>query len=304
MARLNISIPSDLAPLVSKWRRKINLSEICAAALRSELAAVESHRSALPLLRKLRRPTGLEQALAERFRLQESWVMTEEVKDEHQIREGLGALAADYLNRNLTHGSVLALGGGRQSWCVAEHMSPRQLEVDIVALGYRQADPHLINAHPNTLITILWLLFSPRARAWMVGSDLKEMLGPAGADSHTARRFVVGSCAPFERDSGLARLLGAEAAADLFSRDAAGDFLYNFFARDGKHIELKFPGKCSVLGPDELRSLSKGPDAKVILVAGGRRKTETIRNTLTAALCNVLITDSGTAKWLLRNTRG
>src|SRR5713226_8814782 len=205
MARLNISIPADLAPLVSKWRRKINLSEICAAALRSELAAVESHRSALPLLRKLRRPTGLEQELAERFHLQESWVMTEEVKDEHQIREGLGALAAEYLNRNRTHGSVLALGGGRQSWCVAEHMSPRQLEVDIVALGYRQADPHLINAHPNTLITILWLLFSPKARAWLIGSNLKELFGSASANGDDTRYFVVGSCAPFEKDSSLAR---------------------------------------------------------------------------------------------------
>jgi DNA-binding transcriptional regulator LsrR (DeoR family) len=302
MARLNISIPSDLAPLVSKWRRKINLSEICAAALRSELAAVESHRSALPLLRKLRRPTGLEQELAERFHLQESWVMTEEVKDEHQIREGLGALAADYLNRSLTHGSVLALGGGRQSWCVAEHMSPRQLEVDIVALGYRQADQHLINAHPNTLITILWLLFSPKARAWLIGSDLKELFGSASTNAASARYFVVGSCAPFERDSGLARLLGAEATRSLFAQNVAGDFLYNFFAKDGKLIDLKFSAECSVLTSNELLSLSKRPDAKVVLVAGGRRKAETIRKTLEAELCNVLITDSGTGEWLLRNS--
>src|SRR5260370_40112134 len=138
--------------------------------------------------------------------------------EEPQIREGLGALAADSLNRNLTHGSVLALGGGRQSWCVAEHMSPRQLEVDIVALGYRQADPHLINAHPNTLITILWLLFSPKARAWLIGSDLKELLWPASANSHGARYFVVGSFAPFQRGSGLARLLGAPATSSLVSR--------------------------------------------------------------------------------------
>lgn len=302
MARLNISIPSELAPLVSKWRRKINLSEICASALRSELAAVESHRSALPLLQRLRRPTGLEQALAERFSLRESRVMTEEVKDEHQIREALGAVAADYLNRNITQGSVLALGGGRQSWCVVEHMSPRQLEVDIVALGYRQSDPHLINAHPNTLITILWLLFSPKARAWLIGSDLKELFGSASANGDRSSYFILGSCAPFEKDSGLARLLGAEATRSLSSQNAAGDFLYNFFARDGKLIDVKVSAECSVLASNELLSLSKKPDARVVLVAGGKRKAETIRKTLEARLCNVLITDSVTGQWLLRNS--
>src|SRR5260370_20785529 len=189
--------------------------------------------------------------------------------EEPQIREGLGALAADSLNRNLTHGSVLALGGGRQSWCVAEHMSPRHLEVDIVALGYRQADPPLINAHPNTLITILWLLFSPKARAWLIGSDLKELRGPASANSASARYFVVGSCAPFETDSGLARLLGAEATRSLFAQNVAGDFLYNFFAKEGKLIDLKFSAECSVLTSNELWSLSRQPDANVDWVAGG-----------------------------------
>ncbi len=303
MARLNISIPSELAPLVSKWRRKINLSEICAAALKSELTAVESHRSALPLLRKLRRPTGLEQALVERFCLRESWVMGEELKDEHQIREGLGVLAADYLNRSVCQGSVLALGGGRQSWCVVEHMSPRQLELDIVALGYGQSDPHLLHAHPNTLITILWLLFSPKARAWLIGTDLKKLFGAASASSDgVSRYFVMGSCAPFEKDSSLARLLGTQATKTLFSQNVTGDFLYSFFARDGRPIELSFSGESSVLSTNELLSLSKRGDARVILVAGGKHKAVTIRRTLEAGLCNVLITDSITAQWLLRSS--
>ena len=303
MARLNISIPSDLAPLVSKWRRKINLSEICAAALRSELAAVESHRSALPLLRKLRRPSELEHALVERFSLRESRVVGEELRDEHQIREALGVLAAEYLNANICEGCVLALGGGRQTWCVVEHMSPRQLEMDIVALGYRQSDPHILNAHPNTLITILWLLFSPRARAWLVGSDLKELFGAAPANGNGRRYFILGSCAPFEKDSGLARLLGPELTRTLLSRNVAGDFLYNFFSRDGRPIDVGFSGERSILSSKQLVSLSERAGANVILVAGGKRKAQTIRQTLEAGLCNVLITDPITAQWLLRETK-
>jgi DNA-binding transcriptional regulator LsrR (DeoR family) len=302
MARVNISIPADLAPLVSKWRRKINLSEICAGALRSELQAVESHRSARPLLRALRKKSPLEQQVAERFNLREAWVSSDAPEDEGSVREVLGELAADYLDRNLSDGCVLAIGGGRQSWCVVEHMRPRQIDVDVVALGYRQADPHLLNVHPNTLVTILWILFSPRARAWLVGNQPADIFDLGSQPRRSRSYFVVGSCSSFNRESGLARLIGPGDTKTLLSQEVTGDFLYNFFDSKGQIVDFGFSAEQSTLSASELRYLSGRDDSRVVLVGGGKEKAATIKKTLEAGLCNVLVTETAMAQALVKDS--
>jgi DNA-binding transcriptional regulator LsrR (DeoR family) len=151
MGRLNVSIPDDLAPLVSKWRRKINLSEICAQALRAELTAVESHRSAAVLISKIqRRGSSLERQLAERYGLADVRVGDDPVEHEAGLRESLGSITAEYLSHKLGAGAVLAIAGGRQSWCIVQHLEPRPLEISIVALGYRHNDPPITPRSRNS----------------------------------------------------------------------------------------------------------------------------------------------------------
>src|SRR5713101_3933251 len=105
MGRLNVSIPDDLATLVSNWRRKINLSEICTQALRYELTAVESHRSAAAIVSKIRKPIGaLERALIARYGLAEALVAGEDASDDRDLRETLGRVTAEYLNQRLSNG--------------------------------------------------------------------------------------------------------------------------------------------------------------------------------------------------------
>lgn len=306
MGRLNISIPEDLVPLVSKWRRKINLSEICAQALRSELSAVESHRSAAPLLAKIHRPAQEpERQLARRYGLAEVRIIEGEGEDERGLRESLGAEAAAYLNRTLSGGAVLAIAGGRQSWCIVQRLEPRPLDVRVLALGYRQNDPHLLNAHANTLTTLLWLLFSPGAVAHLVGRNPEEVLNACLPMQAELKYFVVASCAPFYSGSPLANLLGEETAAVLLARGAASDFAYNFFDRRGRLIEAPVLGDQSILSADCLKALSERPDTRVILVGAGREKRRAIRLALEARLCNMLLTDAATARYLAaRPARG
>src|SRR5207247_7165105 len=113
MARLNISLPEDVYALAVKWRRRVNLSEICARALRSELEAAESHRSAQALFSALRSPSTLERTLALRYKLSEV-VVPEMTPDTPDMRAALGNAAATYLNRYLCDGSLLSIGGGRK----------------------------------------------------------------------------------------------------------------------------------------------------------------------------------------------
>lgn len=300
MGRVNISIPDDLAPLVSKWRRKINLSEICTQALRHELTAVESHRSAVGLLTKIQRSTSkLEQQLADRYALVEAVVAKGDARDDRDLRDSLGHQTAEYLNQRLSTGAVLALAGGRQSWCVVQHLGPRQLEITVVALGHRQNDPHVLHAHANTLATMLWLLFSPRASARLVGGNPEEILNPSLPVESYPKYFVVGSCAPFGVGSPLARLLGDASSSLLLSRGASSDFLYNFFDKNGRPVAASLPGDQSIISAGCLSLLSKRPDTRVLLVAGGREKMGAIRSSLEARLCNVFVTDTATAQKLL-----
>src|SRR5262249_23525159 len=155
---------------------------------------------------------------------------------------------------------------------------------------------HVLHAHANTLATMLWLLFSPRASARLVGANPEEILDPSLPLESYPKYFVVGSCAPFEADCPLARLLGNESSSLLLSRGASADFLYNFFDKSGRPVAVSLPGDQSILSAGCLSSLCKRPDTRVLLVAGGREKMGAIRSTLEAKLCNVLVTDIATAQ--------
>jgi deoxyribonucleoside regulator len=300
MARLNVSLPADLAPLVSKWRRKINLSEICAQALRAELAAVEAHRSAATLLAKLHRPASpLEQRLTERYGLAEVRVSDDPVQHEAGLRESLGRVAAQYLSQKLGTGAVLAISGGRQSRCSVQHLEPRPLPISLIALGYRQNDPHVLHAHANTLTTLLWLLFSPHAVARLVGSDPQAVLNASLPAQPEPQYFVVASCAPFAAGGPLARLLGKGVTTTLLAKGIACDFAYNFFDKRSRLVPVAIPGDQSILSADCLAMLSRRPDARVVLVAGGRQKVGAMRLVLEAKLCNTLVTDTATARDLV-----
>ncbi|AQX15646.1 DNA-binding transcriptional regulator [Tessaracoccus lapidicaptus] len=80
----------------------------------------------------------------------------------------------------------------------------------------------------------------------------------------------------------------------LAERGAVGDVCLNFFDAEGVHVESDLVGR--TLGIDET-TLKTIP--RRIAVAGGRRKLEAIRGALVGGWCDVLITDSVTARNLL-----
>ncbi len=226
-------------------------------------------------------------------------VSDDPVQHEAGLRDALGGVAADYLSQKLGAGAVLAIAGGRQSWCIVEHLDPRPLEISLVALGYRHNDPRVLHAHANTLTTLLWLLFSPRAVARLIGRDPQEILSPALPVQPEPRYFVVASCAPFSAGGPLASLLGEETTSTLLAKGATCDFAYNFFDKHGRLVSVAIPGDQSILSAGCLSSLSRRQDARVVLVAGGRQKVGAMRRVLEAKLCNTLVTDTATARELI-----
>jgi Transcriptional regulator, contains sigma factor-related N-terminal domain len=183
-------------------------------------------------------------------------------------------------------------------------MSPRNLRVTFTALGIRQNDPHVLHAHPNTLVTLLWLLYAPRAEAHLVGSRLS--VWASGVDMPNReypRYFVVGSCDRFDPNSSFSKLLGDEGTAYLLEKEASGDFAYAFLGREGL-IGPPPSGDHTFVGAERLKALSKRKDARVILVAGGPGKLPTTRVVLMNGLCNVLVTDKESSRALLKGSEG
>jgi DNA-binding transcriptional regulator LsrR (DeoR family) len=301
MARLNIYVPDDLYSLAERWRSKVNLSAICSKALREELDAADSARAAPGLFRTIQAPSSVERKLKGSFKLVDA-VVCEVPEDQSELRAGIGKAAAQYLDGNLTDGSFLAIAGGRQTWCAVRELTPRRLRITITAMGIDQHDPKVLHVHPNTLTTLLWLLYSPRAEAHLVGSTAFQAAWNISSESigQEPRYFVLASCAPFDRNSPFSRLLGDAVVRSLEQVKVAGDYAYTFFGADGspRNIEaLHTPA--STFSHEALVKMAARADSRIILVAGGADKLPIIQHVLHAELCNVLITDSLTAQQLL-----
>jgi deoxyribonucleoside regulator len=299
MPRLNIYLPDDIYELANKWRSSSNLSEICAKAIKDELVASEDSRSYSRVLEKIRPSTDLEVYLETKFKLRDV-IVEQAPTDLSYLRDTIGRAAAGYLDRMICDGSLLAVAGGRQIWCMVQHLSPRRVRTTITALGMHQADPQLLHAHPNTIATLMWLLYSPRSQAHVVGSLVSPnpWLEKLPGKPHPSY-FVISSCSRLEEKSPFAQLIGDDSTASLKRQGALGDYAYVFFDHAGKEIEVTPAEHQFRFSAPLLRNLSNRDDVRTVLVAGGEEKLDAIRITLEANLCNVLITDARTAKGLL-----
>jgi DNA-binding transcriptional regulator LsrR (DeoR family) len=299
MPRLNIYLPAEVYELADRARESANLSEICARAIRDELEAAQSHRAAPSLGSLLRAPTPDEAALIGRFGLAEALVV-DAAGAESERREALGRAAAQYLDRNLADGAQLAIAGGRQSWCVARNLSPRRLRLEITALGVGQADPQLLHVHANTLTTLLWLLYSPRSTAHLIGAGAAASPWAKPLPARDDVGYVlIASCATIDRRAPFARLLGENALDALTAAGAVGDFAYLFFDAAGKIVPGPATEPQAIIPAPSLRALAKRRDTRIMLVAGGEAKLMAMRATLKLGLANMVVTDTETAERLL-----
>jgi DNA-binding transcriptional regulator LsrR (DeoR family) len=199
-------------------------------------------------------------------------------------------------------GAVLGVAGGRQTWCAVRSISPRRLRVQIAAVGVAANDPAVLHAHPNTLVTLLSVLYAPYGEAHLVGSPSFQKFWPdpatrVGADP---RYFVLASCSPFDAASAFCSLIGPAHLDPVKRARPIGDFAGVFITTDGTLITPTTGTVSSQLSPDTLLALSRRKDACVMLVAGGLDKLPIIRATLASGLCNVLITDTSAADVLVR----
>jgi hypothetical protein len=166
-------------------------------------------------------------------------------------------------------------------------------------------DARVPHVHPNMLASLASLVYSPRARALLVGAP--EFVQAWSFDApapevpwlQAPQRLIIGSCAPFREKSPYAEVLGKEMTEFLMDEMVAGDYLGVFCSVDGAPIEPYTASMVkSHLTASDLQAHAKRSDTVVALAAAGQEKVEIMPRVLMLGLCNTLITDEETARAL------
>jgi DNA-binding transcriptional regulator LsrR (DeoR family) len=301
MPRLTIYVPDELDLALRTFPGEMNVSQVCAAALRAELSARGSIQSLEGLATAISAtPSVIEDELRARFGLRSALVGHE---GDAKASDTIGFWASEFLDSAFYEGLKVAMGGGTQMWEIARRLQPRNLGIAVQALGFGHVDPELPHVHPNALVTLLAMLYGSRTRPGLVGAATfaRDWKYPANYPPGEAnvRRIIIGSCSTFDADSPYARLLGKEMTDFLVEEHVMGDFLGVFIAGDGRILEPWAPSMTvSHVTSTDLQRFAKRDDAMVLLAAGGPHKVKFIRTVLEMGFCNAFITDHLTAEAL------
>lgn len=297
MPRLNIYIPHELSRELRGYRDRLNVSEICAQALRSELEAITSLRIPMD------RPFGevhpdywsIELQVARKYGLRRVKVGPDH-GDTSDSRDSVGRALAGLLDSHAHDGLHMCVGGGSQIWAAVRALKPRNLRMHLSALGYGQVDHEQPHLHANALVTMLSLLYAPRSTVALIPDrSLAASIGTPAAGQDEVDRLIVGSCDPFSATSSYARRLGPEITEVLEENAVLGDYLGVFVTADGRTVEPYLPSAdVSHIGSGDLVAQSKRDRSLVILAAAGPERVGLMRQILKLGLCNALITDSET----------
>ena len=299
MPRLNIYIPDELDLAIRNHPGEMNISQVCADALRAELNARGTDRSIEGLFHALtENPNELERELMRKFRLRRALVGFATDASAHDT---IGYWASSFLDSDaFCEGLHVGLGGGRQMWEVARRLEPRNLGMNVWALGFGDVDRERPHLHPNALVTLVSMMYGTRTKPMLVGAPHFKVtwsypaVFPTGETN--VQRLIVGSCAMFDAESPYARLLGKEITDLLVEEHVMGDFLGVFITGDGRIVQPYLPSMTvSHVAAADLQLFTKRDDAMVLLAAGGGDKVRLIRSVFELGLCNAFITDNATA---------
>src|SRR5688572_360988 len=302
MPRLTVYIPDELALELRTFPGEMNVSKVCAAALRAELSARGTDRSIEGLFAGIaQNPSYLERALMNRYGLRIALVGNDK---EFDARDTVAFLASRFLDQTFMEGLRVGMGGGRQMWEIARRLQPRNLGITAWALGFGMVDHEMPHVHPNALVTLLSMLYGSRTKTMLVGAPHFERtwsypaIYPPGEP--VVHRLMVGSCAMFDADSPYARVLGKEITDFLAEENVMGDFLGVFITPDGRTLQpyTKQMTVSHIMAAD-LERFAQRNDALVLMASGGGQKVRLMRTALELKLCNALITDVKTARALL-----
>ena len=303
MPRLNIYIPEDLHDALQLHRDRMNLSEICTKAIRSELKSITTGaprpqpRGSAEWLR-----SNTESELARHYDLRHVRVVPCAIAE---ATEAVGKAVAEFVDALVRDGMHIAMGGGAQLSAAVNHLRPRNVRAMLSAIGFGHVDREVPHVHANLVATRVSLLYA-RSDVILVGDPRLRERWPVHPEKsgEDVMRLIIGGCGRWERDSALGRMLGPEICDVLDEKKVVGDYLGVFLGDDGQPVEPYLPSApVSSLGSADLYAYARRRDTLVVLVASSFMKTRTIKKALQMKLCNALVLDEETASVLISHAQ-
>ena len=249
----------------------------------------------------------LEQELVRRFRLRRARVLRAQGRPYSEVLEGLGVLAARYIDGVLTDGMVFGISWGTAVFSTVQALRPkRQLSIKVVQMigAVGTSDPLIDGPDLARLLAGVYggeyrylhaplIVESPQVReALLQEPHIRETLDMA----RKADLALVGIGSPRPEVSSLLRAgyLDREALARLREQGVAGDICARHYDIRGRVLDIPLNRRIVGIELEDIHTIGQ-----VIGVAGGEAKAEAILGGLRGECMDVLITDDTAAEKVL-----
>ena len=251
----------------------------------------------------------LEQELEQRYGLVQA-IVVDCVPDEEQIIRNIGASAAFFVETTAKPNQVIGLSSWSSSLlAMLDAMRPTQcaagsrvvqilggvgipgVQVHATQLAHRLAS--LIGGTP-VLLPAPGVVSSPRARNVLLKEPCVEE-AVALFDSLDIALVGIGALEPSKLLASSGNRFSPAELSALHADGAVGDICLRFFNEAGEPVRTPLNDRVIGVGLNQLRRVPR-----VVGIAGGSRKLRAILAALRGNWINVLITDSETARVLLK----
>jgi len=247
----------------------------------------------------------LETRLRDTFRLSDALVSPSRTDPQSQ-REAVARSAAQYLERRLSDGMVVAVGHGRDTGEVPRFFRPER-RLDCTFVSAMGGSPRVdAPTNPNEICRALAERCGGRAEslyapAYVENGEVRDRLLEQEAVAHTLRVAAQASVALVgiggtDDDCTMVRsgCLSLDEIAWLRSQGAVGDVLGNYVDVEGRLIASPHRDRLVALSVDDLRRI----DFVVAVVSEAEKPLATL-GVLRAGVIDVLIVDEGNARTVL-----
>ena len=248
---------------------------------------------------------SLERELEEKLGLRKVLVAAVPMYEERYVKQAIGKIAAEYINHIVKDDDIIGVTWGTTLYQVAKHLEHKPVrDVKIVQLkggvSHSQKKTYAsetLHAFEKAFDATLYQLPLPAIVDHVVVKQAIE------ADRHIRSILTLGKEANIaiytvgvpQTDSLLFQLgYFTEDDKEVIANRSVGDIASRFFDKDGKVCNEELNARTIGIEFEDLKNKEQS-----ILVAGGLKKVDGILGAIKAKLCNVLITDTFTAKILL-----
>ncbi len=250
----------------------------------------------------------LEEALQEKYGLQEA-IVVDSIEDDEQIVRDLGPAAAYYVETTLKPTDVVGLS----SWSAALLAMVNSMQPNPRTAGARVVQILGGVGNPSAEVHATHLT---RRFADLVGGTATLLPAPGVVGSSEAKRVLmkdrfiqealrliggvtlalvgIGAIEPSRLLAASGNVFSPDELQTLRAHGAVGDICLRFFDKSGAPVVTPLEDRVIAMDLEQLRHANR-----VVGVAGGSRKTAAIHAALAGRLVNVLITDRHTAGRLI-----